>query len=717
MPVTPTQVALGVATCFLAGFAWQVADRSGWRARLTDRFVLGVPWGTLVTVAVVVAFYLFAQSGLRHPEAPAVYAFVSWSYLYPTGMLTAGIAHGGADHIVSNMTGTLVLAPIAEYVWGHYRGGSRERAAESGANRGLLGRPLVRAIVVFPLTWFAIAFLTAAFSLGPGIGFSGALYGIVGFAVVTRPLATVVGVVATSAVGTVFTAFTTPLVRETLAAGPPTPPGWAGVGFQAHLLGFLIGVLLAIALLSARGSRPRLDRVLAGTLLVGIAQSVWLLTGGGGDEFVLYRGIGMTFLFGLVVLVAVAVAGPDDPLIERIPLLEPPVSAAEPPSAESSTAGESAAFEWVGGDGSDDDGRTDSSDPAEPARSDSGSDAPITATTHARTDPRKPRVRRGIAAVWIAFVLLVSALVAAAPVALGEPVAVGLLSAAVLAPVLSLPAIPAILPGRIHSGPLSRRGGAVLALVGLTLLVSLPMVVFGLIVVDDPSIAGSEAIEVADYSVAYVDDEPAGQSVAVDLGEEFSGGTTDGVIVTSDERQIWTVDERPAVLAHEGEKTVVVGGVGWREEVHVDRIAWDVAGNGTAYAVDLEHDDEKIRSYVGDAVDSDSRIDGHALTVAPTDDGFEVHATPDEATATGGDGDADGDGSADGERLVATVPEPGETESLGDLQVRTVPIDGDGAEDDSDEEDAHGDEDADEIDAYLIVEGPDSSVVLAERRA
>ncbi|WP_179213650.1 rhomboid family intramembrane serine protease [Halorubrum vacuolatum] len=685
-----------MSLCFLAAFAWHVLDRDAWRERLTDRFVLGVPWGTLVTVAVVVGFYLFAQSGFQYPDAPVIYAFISWSYLYPTGILTAGIAHGGADHIVSNMTGTLVLAPIAEYVWGHYRGGSRKRAADSQADNGLLGRPWLRAVVVFPAALFAVAFLTAAFSLGPGLGFSGALYGIVGFAVVARPLATVVGVVATSAVGTIFTAFTSPLVRETLSVGPPAPPSWAGVGFQAHLLGFLIGALLAIALLSARGTRPRMDRVLGGTLVVGVVQSVWLLTGGGADEFVLYRGVGMTFLFGLTVLIALAAAGSARPLIVRVPLLEPSVSGAGSTSSEPSKADDTGAFEWVTQDSTEGDTPADGSKSTERHPSD---------TAHGK--PRKPRVRRGIAAAWVVLVVLASALVAAASIALDEPAAISLLSAAILATLLSLPAIPAILPRRLHSGPLTRRGGAVLVIVGLTLLASLPMVVFGLLVVDDPSIEGSEAIEIGDYSVAYVDDEPAPQSGAIDLGEGFTGGTTDGVIVTSDEREMWTVDERPAVLAHEGETTVVVGGIGWREEVAVDRVAWDVVGNETAYAVDLEHDEEEIRSYVGDVIDSDSRVDGHALAVAPTDDGFEVRATPTEGAT---DGDATGDegvGDAAEDPLTATVPEPGEEESLGDLRIRTVPVDGDGGSDLEDED----------VDARLVVEGSGSTVVLAERRA
>ncbi len=677
MPFTPTRLVLAAALLFALGFAWRIVDRDVWRARLAERFIAGLPWGTLVTVAIVVGFYLVAQSGLTHPDAPVVYAFVSWSYLYPTGILTAGIAHGGPGHIVSNVTGTLVLAPIVEYVWSHYPGGVRRsatvsdtaddasrrivtdggarttEAADTSRDRRLRDRPWVRAVVVFPAALLSIAFLTAAFSLGPGLGFSGALYAIVGFAVVTRPLATVLGVVATSAVGTVFTAFTNPIVREAFEAGPPAPPGWAGVGFQAHLLGFLLGVLLAVALLAARGSRPRIDRVLAGTLLVGIVQSVWLVTGGGGDEFVLYRGAGVAFLFVLAAVVTTAVAGSARPLIDRISPLDRPAAGGTPRPIE------------------------DESD--QPIETESGRSA--AGTRYGR--------RTRLAVAWLTFVVLGCALGAVASIALDGPIIMSVAGAAILALVLSLPALPAVLPRRIHDGPLSRRGGAVVALLALTVLISLPMAVFGLIVIDQPSIEGSQAIEIRDYTVAYVADEPAPRSTVVDLGDGFTGGTTDGVVVASDAREIWTVAERPAVLAHEGTATVVVGGVGWREEVAVDRAAWDVVGNETAYAVDLEHDGESVRSYVGDAVRSASRLDGHHLAVVPTETGFEVRATA-------------ADGTGDDERS-ATVPEPGEETSLGEFRVRTEAVGSNGAGDDAD--------------ARLVVEGADASVVIAERPA
>jgi len=76
-----------------------------------SRLLFGVPWGTLVVVAGVVAFYLFVQFG--RSGSPLVVPFVSWSYFYPLGVLASPLAHAGIGHVTGNVIGTLALAPIA----------------------------------------------------------------------------------------------------------------------------------------------------------------------------------------------------------------------------------------------------------------------------------------------------------------------------------------------------------------------------------------------------------------------------------------------------------------------------------------------------------------------------------------------------------------------------------------------------------------------------
>ncbi|WP_246999384.1 rhomboid family intramembrane serine protease [Halosolutus gelatinilyticus] len=324
MPITPTQVAVFVTILVAVGFLWRIGG-GRWRSLAEDRLLYGVPWGTLVTVAIVVAFYSLAQAGLRDWSDPVTLPYVTWSYFYPTGLLTAGIAHGSPGHIASNMAATLAFAPIAEYVWSHYApsrrsGGPGSASGASGTGDrsggdGLLARPWIRAVVVFPGMLLAAAFLTSTFGLGPGLGFSGAVFAIVGFAVVTYPIAAVLAAVAASALQTLYLALSEPVLRETISTGPPEPPAWAGIGFQAHLLGFLLGVLCGAVLLRRRNVRPPAQRVFFATLLLGLVQSLWLLVWiGENDTFVLYRGAGVAFVLVLTMAVTVAIAGSDRPL-------------------------------------------------------------------------------------------------------------------------------------------------------------------------------------------------------------------------------------------------------------------------------------------------------------------------------------------------------------------------------------------------------------------
>jgi membrane associated rhomboid family serine protease len=562
MPVEPVQAALVATIVAAVGFAWYAADRERWRSILEARFVHGVPWGTLVTVGVVVAFYLLAQGGLRHWSEPLTYPFITWSYLYPTGWLTAGIAHGSPEHLVSNMAGTLALAPIAEYAWGHYPRSERGRD-----HAGPLARPWVRAVVVFPAALLASAYLTAFFSLGPGLGFSGAVFAIAGFALVNYPLVTVVGVLATSGLQFLYEALTQPVVRETVGRGPPAPPEWAGIGFQAHLLGFLLGALAGIALLRRRHRRPAVPRVFLATLLFGFAQALWLLVWTAGDDlFVLYRGAGAVFVVLLATVLSIAVAGSDRPVPNPLSL--------------SSSTWRRLAFGWLG----------------------------------------------VLSVVFVAGI---------ATAVLGDlPLVLSIGSLLLLVGLAALPALPPAVPDRWLSSPVSRRQTAVLVLVVLTVLVSVPTVPFGLTVVDDGAVHGSGEVDVEDYTVTYERNATVEQGSLIDLGGdgETIESQQDGVLLASDEREFATVAVRSDALEYAGEDTVHVGGLGWRESVAVERTGWDVAGNKTAYAVDLEVDGETTRSFVSEPVRAHATVSGFEIAIVPSDDEFLLRVTEDGET-------------------------------------------------------------------------------------
>jgi membrane associated rhomboid family serine protease len=302
-----------VLALLVAAAAVVFLDRSTdrWARHLRTRFLAGVPWGTLVSAGGVLAVYLFVQGGWHHWFSPVTIPYRAWSYFYPLGMATAAFSHSGSGHLVGNLVGTLALAPLAEYAWGHY---PRRRGAQTFASP--LTDPYVRAFVAFPAAVVAVGMFTSAFALGPVIGFSGVVFAFAGVALVHYPVATVVALTVGNALRTLYGALRQPVLS---ASASPTysTPWWADVAVQGHAIGLLAGVLLGVWLARARGSdRPSASRVFAGVALFGVAQSLWAVYWyRGGETYVLYRALGLTLVVLFATLVATTVAASARPLI------------------------------------------------------------------------------------------------------------------------------------------------------------------------------------------------------------------------------------------------------------------------------------------------------------------------------------------------------------------------------------------------------------------
>jgi len=584
---TLLRAAVVVTVGVTVGFGIYLVGGSRLRSTLTDRFLCGVPWGSLLVVAGVVSFYLFAQSGLRHWNEPVTVAFRNWSYLYPDGLVFSGFAHGSPSHLLGNLLATVVLAPIAEFVWGHYPGHAGRSAeltattdppdspapaefdatpaggipggsvADAGLDsdprhdaravadspRRLRDRPVIRAFVLFPGVVLAVSLLTSLYAFGWSLGFSGTVFAFLGFVLVRYPIPTALALLGVSLLNTLSTALAEPVLRVGLETGPPTPPGWAGVNVQAHLLGFLVGALLAVALVWRRGWRPEPARLLLATVLVGFAQGLWQLSTASGDQFVRYQGLGVVFVLLLAVLLTYVAAS------ERVQFTG-----------------------WV------------------------------------------PTVIRGVALLWL---VLVAAGALAAPAVFGtDPMTLATVGA--LAPVLALPGALLVVPDGLFRWPLSTRRTLFVSLVVIAVIVALPSAVANSIGIDDDPVPdGSLAVE--DYHVSY------GES----LTNARTGGNNSGVVVVSEERYVWTVAVDAAVLEHDGSATVPVGDVGWREAVAVERTGWSVVGNDSVYAVDLETDEESLRSFVSDPSTAEVTVEGHEITLAPTEEAFRLNVTRD----------------------------------------------------------------------------------------
>ncbi|MFO8115641.1 MAG: rhomboid family intramembrane serine protease [Halorubrum sp.] len=340
--------------------------RGAWTRALRSRFLLGVPWGTLVAVAGVVGVYLFVQSGLENPNRPVVIPFRSWSYLYPEGLLWSSFAHASRGHITGNLLSALVAGALAEYAYGHFPGGrdvddrtgtpraalpsaaSLRRLRSDGlsavdaslrlpsvADRRSLGRsPYVRAFVVVPGAMVAFGLVASLFALGPVIGFSGVVFALWGFALVFYPVGTIAALTGATLVNVAYESLRNPVVTAE-ASGSYGPPGWANVAIQGHALGLVAGVLAAVWLVRRRreagatdggdGTSPTTALAAFGAvLLFGASRRLWAVYWYLGNErYELYRALGFGLLAVLAAIVALAVAGRDEPLRPAVAVPEP----------------------------------------------------------------------------------------------------------------------------------------------------------------------------------------------------------------------------------------------------------------------------------------------------------------------------------------------------------------------------------------------------------
>ncbi|MWV41120.1 rhomboid family intramembrane serine protease [Natrialba sp. INN-245] len=298
------------------------------------RLHYGVPWGTLVVLGGVVCVYLFVQDGVTDLYDPVTIPYRAWSYFYPLGIVTSSFSHASFGHLLGNLIAAAVVAPIAEYAWGHYPDGD---VPSWRAN------PWIRAVVIFPLAVVAIGILTSLFALGPVIGFSGLVYAFAGFAIVRYPIPTLVATIGLQgAVVTIYNSIRDPILVYVAQPSPPSSPSWADVAIQGHALGFFIGLVLALALLERRGGRPTAFRVWIAVLLYAFSKGLWQIYWfGEGNTYLLFRGPGVVIVATLAIVITLAVSDTDQHVVpERLERALPDVlSSSEHPHGHGSTDG------------------------------------------------------------------------------------------------------------------------------------------------------------------------------------------------------------------------------------------------------------------------------------------------------------------------------------------------------------------------------------------
>lgn len=561
-----TRIVLIVALILATAYFFAVSNPRAYYETLSERFIFGVPWGTLVSVFGVVSFYLFVQGGLQHWNDPVTLPFRSWSYSYPEGILAAGFAHANPNHLIGNMVGTVVLAPIVEYAWGHYPPTKTDQSTDytypppgdvqpeqqtlQPSASGLLNRPWIRALVIFPLAVIVVSIVTSVLALGWSLGFSGTVFAFGGFAVIYFPVAAIFGMLGITGSTVIVTTLREPVLRATAEPGTPGPPGWWGVNVQAHMLGFLLGVLLALVLLRHRDEKRTPLLVFLAVLTFGLTRQLWAFATSGGDGvFIQQRGVGLLFLLALTILITAAVNASD----ERIPPL----------------------FEGVG---------------VIPSR--------VT-----------------LAYLWL---LLVGVFAILLWVWLGSTGFgwVGTLLFVLALVIVILPGIPVVVPDRIVATPISSRQLVLFGLVVIVLIVSLPSFVSNAPGMGADPVPGNDSVAVEDYHVTYAEDVPHART----------SGNESGVIVVSETRDIWISVVDSKELANSGEETVVVGGFSWRETVTVNRTGWDLTGGDSVYVVDVEDD---TRVFESGQETAGPEIENQTITIVPGDELFSIQVIED----------------------------------------------------------------------------------------
>ncbi|SEW32546.1 rhomboid family intramembrane serine protease [Natrinema salifodinae] len=570
-----------------------------WRDVAGARLLYGIPWGSLVVIAFVLCVYLFVQDGITDFDDPVTIPFRAWSYFYPLGMATAAFSHAGPGHLVGNLAGTVVVAPLAEYAWGHFPDSDTKTATATDTDAATDDRdrtraadawrtdPRIRAFVLFPLAVIGIGLTTSLFALGPVIGFSGVVFAFAGFAIVHYPIATIVGTLGVqSVILRLYYALQEPIRVYTAEPSPPSAPSWAGIAIQGHAIGLFLGFVLGIALLERRNARPNPLFLWLAILLFGFSKNLWAIYWFGGENtYVLFQGPGIAVVAVLALVVTLSMTASEKPLLsQRVERLLARMDASTPASDSDSENGTRSAV-------------------ARPLELASGRrDGDGTATARLDRireivgDTAGPR-RAARQSNWIAS--------------------------------------------------LTRKRTAFMAVLCILAILAGIAIPANFLVVEDATASSDAAVEIEDYTVEYVEGVPNGlvSGIGIDAIESDEGLESSGVIVASEQRNVWLEAVSAQRLSFTGEETVYVGGAGWREAVHVERTGWEPVGNDTVYQVWIEDGGDRRLAHESNESRAEARIAGRNVTIDSDGGEFVLEV------------------QSDGTEPVATTPVPAENET------------------------------------------------------
>jgi len=185
---------------------------------------------------------------------------------------------------------------------------------------------------------------------------------------------------------------------------------------------------------------------------------------------------------------------------------------------------------------------------------------------------------------------------------------------------------------------LTRREAGVGLLLSVLVALALVSVPFNLFVVDDATagVDPADSLEVRDYTVFYAEDVDNQYIPAVPIPGR--NGSTDrvtasGVIVVSDERNLWWEVVSTGRLATQGTATVRVGGLTWSEDVRASRRGWALAGAPSVYHVRLARGSGNgTVVFRSENATVGPRLAGRNVTIEPAGEAFAAVVTRNDST-------------------------------------------------------------------------------------
>ncbi|MFB6110278.1 MAG: rhomboid family intramembrane serine protease [Halodesulfurarchaeum sp.] len=174
-------------------------------------------------------------------------------------------------------------------------------------------------------------------------------------------------------------------------------------------------------------------------------------------------------------------------------------------------------------------------------------------------------------------------------------------------------------------------------------LILLPVLLLGAIALPinltDPGEFGvsGRTVTVKNYEIGYAEGVPYPRIESVDVPvlneSETIAPTISGVIVANEQRHLFTEAVSAGRLATTGEATVVLGGLGWRETVVIERVGWRAIGGARTYLVRARTDSGVRPLYGSEPATAEAVVAGRTVTVAPANGTFLLRVRTANATA------------------------------------------------------------------------------------